>query len=186
MKYPRGCSGNGSTNGSSSIISVNPRCSMHFLTINSRWYSWVSAVPEIPQVRPGPAFDTHKVKILDTSCCACILDNQAPTQNKIQDQLHRHLAKLWVGMSFFRGIKSWFFSILAENRLKYRENGAVDLIFNYWGKIKIVRNFYDGRNFCQIFLGDHRGVSGAFWNWLQNSYICHGYFRIGRWFVIFN
>ena len=94
MKYPRGCSGNGSTNGSSSIISVNPRCSMHFLTINSRWYSWVSAVPEIPQVRPGPVFDTYKVKILDTSCCACTLDNQAPTQNKIQDQLHRHLARL--------------------------------------------------------------------------------------------
>ena len=36
-----------STNGSLSIISGKPRCSMHFLTISSRWYSWVSAVPEI-------------------------------------------------------------------------------------------------------------------------------------------
>ena len=58
--------------------------------------------------------------------------------------------------------------------------------FNYWRKIKIVRNFYGGGNFCQNFFGDHRGINGAFWNWLQNSYICHDHFRIGRWFVIFN
>ena len=42
---------------------------------------------------------------------------------------------------------------LAENRLKYRENGTIDLIFNYWGKIKVDKNFYDGRNFCQNILG---------------------------------
>ena len=65
-------------------------------------------------------------------------------------------------MSFLGDKKLIFFSILAENRLKYGENEAVDLIFNYWGKIKIVRNFYDGRNFCQIFFEDHRRINGAF------------------------
>ena len=44
------------------------------------------------------------------------------------------------------------FPYLAENRLKYGGNGTV-VIFNYWGKIKIDRNFYDGRNFCQNFWG---------------------------------
>ena len=64
-------------------------------------------------------------------------------------------------MSFW-GTKNSFFSILAKNRLKYWENGAVDLIFNYWGKIKIVRNFYDGRNFYQKFLGIIGGSMGLF------------------------
>ena len=38
------------------------------------------------------------------------------------------------GNEFFVSIKSCvssFFRILAENRLKYGENGTIDLIFNY-------------------------------------------------------
>ena len=69
------------------------------------------------------------------------------------------------GNDFFAGMKlyvSLIFRFLAENRLKYGENGTIDLIFNYWGKIKIDRNFYDGRNFCQNFFGDHRDIDGAF------------------------
>ena len=69
------------------------------------------------------------------------------------------------GNEYFVGMKicvSSFFRILAENRLKYGENGTVDLIFNYWGKIKIDRNSYVGKNFCQNFWGDHRHIDGAF------------------------
>ena len=57
---------------------------------------------------------------------------------------------------------SLIFRILAKNRLKYGENEAIDLIFNYWGKIKIDRNFYDDKNFCHNFVGGVRGVIGAF------------------------
>ena len=38
------------------------------------------------------------------------------------------------GNEFFEGMKiyvSLIFRFLAENRLKYEENGAIDLIFNY-------------------------------------------------------
>ena len=55
---------------------------------------------------------------------------------------------------FFAGMKlyvSLIFCFLAVNRLKYGQNGTIDLIFNYWGKIKIDRNFNDDRNFCQNF-----------------------------------
>mgnify|MGYP001343053024 CR=1 FL=1 len=71
------------------------------------------------------------------------------------------------GNEFSAGMKIYvsliFRFFLAENRLKYGENGTIDLIFNYWGKIKINRNFYDGRNFCQKFLG----TSGHRWGFLK-------------------
>ena len=69
------------------------------------------------------------------------------------------------GNEYFVGMKICVFSfppILAENRLKFGGNGIVDLIFNYCGKIKIDRIFYDGRNFCQKFWWDHRHIDGAF------------------------
>ena len=55
-----------------------------------------------------------------------------------------------------------FASILAENRLKYRENGTIDLISNYLEKIKNARNFYDGKNFCRNFFRDYLRTNEAF------------------------
>ena len=65
---------------------------------------------------------------------------------------------------FFAEMKiyvSLIFCFLAENRLKYGENGTIDLIFNYCGKIKIDRNFYDGRNFWPKFFVEVRDIVEA-------------------------
>ena len=46
-----------------------------------------------------------------------------------------------------------FLCILAKNRLKYGENEAIDLIFNYWGKIKIDINSMMVDFSAKVFLG---------------------------------
>ena len=55
-----------------------------------------------------------------------------------------------MGMNVSGGIKDsvcLIFHNLAQNRLNYWGNDAIDLIFNYLEKMKIDRNFYDRRNF---------------------------------------
>ena len=69
------------------------------------------------------------------------------------------------GNEFFAGMKlyvSLIFRLLAEDRLKYGENGAIDLIFNYWGEIKIVRNFMTVEISAKNFLGIIGGSMGLF------------------------
>ena len=92
---------------------------------------------------------------------------RALADGDIYESLVTNAIAIVSGNEYFVGMKicvSSFFLILAENRLKYGENGTVDSIFNYWGKIKIDRNFYDGRNFCPIFLG---GSSAHRWGFLK-------------------
>ena len=100
--------------------------------------------------------------------CAC--DESAScghrdADGEIYESLVTNAIAIVSGNEYFVGMKicvSSFPLILAENRLKYGENGTVHLTFNYWGKIKIDRNFYDGRNFCQNFFEDHWDIDGAF------------------------
>ena len=54
---------------------------------------------------------------------------------------------------------SYNFEISAENPVIYGGNDLKDLIFNYSSRIKMSRNFYDRRNFCQKNFGNRRGIN---------------------------